>query len=84
MKDHHIYHAIQYSIIVIIFLATIPLLFVYKDQSVRLALISGLSLFYFVIGILHHKEENNLTSTKVLEYFAISVLIFVVLFSLFR
>lgn len=84
MKDHHIYHAIQYSIIVIIFLATIPLLFVYQDPSVRMALIFGLSLFYFIVGILHHKEENNLTSTKALEYFAISVLIFVVLFSLFR
>ena len=84
MKNHHIYHAIQYSIIVTIFLVTIPLLFVYKDQSVRMSLILGLSLFYFIVGILHHKEENNLTGIKALEYLAISVLIFVVLFSLFR
>ena len=84
MKEHHIGHAIQYSIIIVIFLATIPLLFILKDPGVRLVLILGLSLLYFIIGILHHKEEKNLNTIKVLEYLAISVLIFVVLFSLFR
>ncbi len=84
MKDNHVYHALQYSILIVIFLVTIPLLIVFTDQLVRIVIISGLSLVYLIAGILHHKEEKNLNKAIVLEYLAISVLIFVVLFSLFR
>ena len=84
MKNHHVYHALQYSILIVIFLVTIPLLIVFTDQLVRMAIILGLSLIYFLSGVLHHKEEGNLNKAIISEYFAISMLIFVVLFSLFR
>lgn len=84
IKDHHLYHALQYSILILIFLVTIPLLVIFTDRLIRVAIISGLSLVYLVFGILHHREEKNLTKTIFLEYLAISVLIFVVLISLFR
>lgn len=84
MKNYHITHAVQYSILIVIFLVTIPLLFIFKEQLVRLFVITALSTLYFIIGFLHHKEEKNLTKTIILEYLAVSLLIFIILFSLFR
>lgn len=84
MKNHHVYHALQYSILIVIFLVTIPLLIIFTDWLIRLVIIFGLSLVYLLVGVLHHKEEKNLSKAIVLEYSAISVLIFVVLFSISR
>lgn len=84
IKNHHITHVIQYTILIVLLLVTIPLLFIFREQLIRLALILTLSALYFLIGIWHHREEKNLTKSIILEYLAISILIFVVLFSLFR
>lgn len=84
MKNHHIYHALQYSILIVIFLITIPLLLVFTEWLIRIGIIVSLSLVYLIVGIFHHKEEKSLTKTIVLEYLAISLLIFIILFSVFR
>lgn len=83
MQNHHVSHALQYSILVVIFLVTIPLLFFSTDKLVRTTLIAFLSLIYLIFGVLHHKEEKKLTTGIFFEYAAISLLIFVILFSLF-
>lgn len=84
MKDHHVYHLLQYSILITIFLVTIPLLFIVTNFYIKLGIIFGLSLIYLLVGVWHHREEKKLSRTIFLEYLAISLLIFVVLFSLFR
>ena len=83
MKDHHANHLLQYSILVLIFLFSVPLLFIFTDFLPKISIILGLSLMYFLVGLVHHKEERNLNRTIILEYLAVSLLIFVVLFSLF-
>ena len=84
IKNYHLSHAVQYALLIVVFLFTIPLLFIFEDQLLRLILILFLSFLYFILGIVHHKEEKNLNKPIVLEYLAISILIFIVLFSLFR
>jgi len=76
MKDHH-------ANLVLIFLFSVPLLFIFTDFLPKISIILGLSLMYFLVGLVHHKEERNLNRTIILEYLAVSLLIFVVLFSLF-
>ncbi|MEX0616602.1 MAG: hypothetical protein WD231_02175 [Candidatus Woykebacteria bacterium] len=77
-------HIVQYAILLLIFLFTVPLLFIFRESLARFSIILFLSFFYFASGIWHHTEEKNLTKATVLEYLAISILIFVVLFSVFR
>ena len=84
MHKSRLSHAVQYTILIVIFLITIPLLYIYPDRVFRVGTITTLSLIYLVFGIFHHWEEKNLTKATVLEYLAVSLLIFVVLFSLFR
>ena len=84
MHKSRLSHAVQYTILIVIFLVSIPLLFTFPDRVFRVGTISFLSLIYLVFGIFHHAEEKNLTKATILEYLAISLLIFVVLFSLFR
>lgn len=83
MKDHHVYHLLQYSILIVIFLVTIPLLFIFTDTFTRVSIIFVLSFLYLLVGVWHHKEEKKLNRTVFLEYLAVSALIFVVLYSLF-
>lgn len=54
------------------------------DPSLRLGLIAGLTLFYVLVGIIHHFEEKNLHIKQVLEHLAIGLLLFVVLAGLYR
>ena len=84
MKGQHVYHLLQYSILIAVFLVTIPILFIVTNFLVKLVIIFGLSFFYLLVGVWHHKEEKKINKTIFLEYLAISLLIFVVLFSLFR
>ena len=84
MHKSYLSHAVQYTILIVIFLVTIPLLFIFTDRVIRAGIIASLSLIYLLFGIFHHKEEGNITKSTLLEYLAISLLIFVVLFSLFR
>ena len=83
MKNHHLHHLLQNSILVVIFLVTIPLLFIFTDYFTKITIIFLLSFLYLVVGVWHHKEEKNLTRTILLEYTAVSTLIFVVLYSIF-
>lgn len=84
MKNHHVHHLLQNSILVVIFLVTIPLLFIFTDSFTKVTIIFLLSLLYVVVGVWHHKEEKKLNRTIFLEYLAVSILIFVVLYSIFR
>ncbi len=84
MKKYHLSHALQYAVLAVVFLVSIPTLFVVRQEGTRIFLIFALSLFYLVVGIWHHLEEKNLTATTLLEYLAVSLIIFVVLFSVFR
>lgn len=83
MKNHHLYHLLQYSILIVIFLVTIPLLFIFKDTTTKVFIIFTLSFLYLIVGVWHHREEKKLNRTIFLEYLAVSALIFVVLYSLF-
>lgn len=84
MRTHHVHHLLQYSILIAIFLVTIPLLFIVTNFLVKLLIIFGLSSLYLLVGVWHHREEKKINKAIFLEYLAISLLIFVVLFSLFR
>lgn len=72
-------HLIQYGLLVVVFVFSIFLLLQLKSFLPRLVTIFILSLIYFGWGIWHHYEEKNLSRSHLLEYLAISALIFAVL-----
>ena len=80
--DRHKYyreHILQYGLIILAFVFFISILFQLKDFLPKLIVVSFLSGVYLLWGIWHHYEEKDLTIAHVLEYLAVSVLIFTVL-----
>ncbi len=73
---------VQYFLLIIILGVLLVSAFLVKTATWRLVLISALSLVYFLYGIAHHWEEKNLNGRIVLEFGAVGLLIFVVLYSL--
>ncbi len=80
---YYLEHLAQYILLIIIFIVSLFLLFQLKSPLWKLVVISILSLFYLVFGVWHHLDEKNLSNLHVLEYLAVSAIIFVVLYSLF-
>lgn len=72
-------HILQYGLLVLAFVFFSLVLFQLTSFLAKLVVICFLSAFYLLWGIWHHYEEKNLTLAHVLEYLAISVLIFAVL-----
>jgi len=83
MEKYFLKHSVQYALLALVFVGVITLLILFKDTSVRLILISFYSIFYFVFGVWHHWEEKKVKATTVLEYLAISLIIFIILFAVF-
>jgi len=73
----------EYTILAIILVSLIVALSLATSQIVKFGLILLLSSGYLLYGILHHYEEKNLNSRIVFEYFAVSFLIFIILYSFF-
>lgn len=80
---YYLEHLAQYALLIIIFIFSLFLLFQLKSPLWKLVVISFLSLFYLVFGVWHHLDEKNLSNLHVLEYLAVSAIIFVVLYSVF-
>lgn len=72
-------HILQYALWVVVFVVSVILLFQIYSSLLKLTIISFVSIFYLLWGIWHHWEEKNLNRTHVLEYLAISSLIFIIL-----
>lgn len=72
-------HILQYALLVVVFIVSVTVLFQIYNLILKLVIITFVSFFYLLWGIWHHWEEKNLNRTHVLEYSAISGLIFVIL-----
>ncbi|OGY25576.1 MAG: hypothetical protein A2864_02680 [Candidatus Woykebacteria bacterium RIFCSPHIGHO2_01_FULL_39_12] len=83
MEKYFLKHSVQYALLALVFVGVITLLILLKNTNIRLILISFYSIFYFVFGVWHHWEEKKVKSTTVLEYLAISLIIFIILFAVF-
>ncbi|HSX58233.1 MAG TPA: hypothetical protein VLE47_03135 [Candidatus Saccharimonadales bacterium] len=77
-------HSFEFFLVAFVLIAALFFLSFTRDYQMRLATIALLTLFYVVVGILHHYEEKNLHIKQILEHFAIGAIIFVVLAALFR
>ena len=82
LDDRHKYyreHLLQYGLLILAFVVFSLILFQLTNFLAKFTIICLLSGFYLLWGIWHHYEEKNLTWAHVLEFLAISVLIFAVL-----
>jgi hypothetical protein len=73
---------LQYLLLTIVIVALLFPAFLVQNSSIRFLLILAISLIYFFFGIFHHYEEKNLSKKIVFEYMGVSLIVFVVLFSL--
>ena len=76
-------HILQYSLLVISFIASVAILFQLKVFIWKVGIVFALSLFYLIFGIWHHLGEKNHTSSHFLEYLLVAAIAFFVLFSIF-
>ena len=77
-------HSFEFLLVIIILAVAVSLLGIFNDSVVRFWIICVLAFFYVIFGIWHHWEERNLNLNQILEHAAIGLLIFVVLYSLYR
>ncbi|MDP2671528.1 MAG: hypothetical protein Q8P13_03685 [bacterium] len=73
---------VQYSFLTISILGLLVAAYIVPARALKSVLIIAISALYFAFGIFHHLEERNLNSKIIWEYLALSLLVFVVLFSL--
>lgn len=67
-----------------VLLTAIVLLEIFKDATLRLWVITSLTSFYVIIGIVYHYEAHNLKPTQILEHLAIGAMMFVVLSAVYH
>ncbi len=84
MSKGFLRHSFEFILVGAVLVAGLVILSFIRDYQMRLGIIVLLTLFYVVVGILHHWEEKNLSLKQILEHFAIGAIIFVVLAALFR
>ena len=77
-------HISQYFLMILIFLLTIFVITFVSSIFWRFVLVFSLASLYLGYGVYHHHEEKNLKLSVFLEYLFVAIIIFLVLFSLFR
>lgn len=77
-------HSFQFGLIFATLLIAVFLLSFFKNYTLRFYISALVSIFYVLVGTLHHNEEKNLRLNHVLEYLAIGTLIFIILVSIFK
>lgn len=74
MKHHIKVHLGYYFfLILILFLGVAAISSTLYDKKLQIALVIILSVSYAVLGIVHHRENHDLTLKVMLEYIAISL-----------
>lgn len=84
MKKGFIKRSFEFILVFTVIIVAIFLLEFFKSSQIRLGLITFLTIFYPVVGIVYHYEENNLKATQILEYLAIGAMMFVILSSIYH
>lgn len=84
MKKGSFRNAFEYLSIFFIIVSAIFLLEYFRDSTVRLIIITSLTSFYVVVGILYHFEKKNLKFSQILEYLAIGIITFIILSAVYH
>lgn len=79
MKKGLLGHSFEQILVVIILVLAIFLLEFFHDSNIRLFIKAALSFLYIAVGVLHHFEEKNLKPSQILEYTAVSAIMFIIL-----
>lgn len=84
MRKGFLKRSFEFILVFTVLIVAIFLLEFFKDSQIRLGLITFLTIFYAVIGIVYHHEEHNLKATSILEHLAIGAMMFVILSSIYH
>ena len=82
MIGFFLHHLTQFCLLLIIFATTTLIFLKLENTTYRVVLMTGISLLYFIFGILHHKQEMNLSVNTVLEYLTLAILLLWVMITL--
>ena len=69
-------HKSAYSILVVVlFVFVLLFLHFWPDKNKQRSLALGMSLFYFIWGVVTHKKAGHINKKVIYEYFAVSLLV---------
>lgn len=84
MKKGALRKSFEFLLVFFILLSSIILLEYFKSSQLRLGIITCVTSFYIITGVVYHYEQKNLRITQVLEYFAIGTMMFIILSAIYR
>lgn len=74
----------EFILVFFVIITSIFLLEYFKSAQIRVGIITCLTSFYIVSGVVYHYEQKNLKITQVFEYFAIGIMMFIILSAIYR
>lgn len=84
MRKGALRKSFEFLLVFFILFLSIVLLEYFKSSQIRFGIITCVSSFYIVAGVLYHYEQKNLKITRVLEYLAVGVIMFIILSAVYR
>lgn len=85
MKKKHMHHLGYYlSLLAILFLGFLLISITNPNRSLQIFIFIIITLFYIILGIVHHKANHDLTAKIVVEYILIGCFGISVMFFLFK